>query len=118
MTNDCLAATRVVNATAVAVFAVLTDPGRHAAIDGTGWIRDTAGGEPLTAAGLICRMPMYHAEHPDGDYETANRVEVFDPPHTISWRRATRTTVASCTSAIGIGATTSRRPGPAAPPSP
>ncbi len=86
MSSDCLAVTRLVNATAVAVFAVLTDPARHAAIDGTGWIRATAAGEPLTAAGQIFRMPMHHADHPNGYYETANRVEVFDPPYTISWK--------------------------------
>ena len=30
-------------------------------------------------------MAMYHAGHPNGNYEMANRVEVFDPPHAISW---------------------------------
>jgi hypothetical protein len=31
-------------------------------------------------------MVMYHPGHPDGNYEMANRVEVFDPPHAISWK--------------------------------
>jgi hypothetical protein len=31
-------------------------------------------------------MPMYHANHPNGAYEMANLVEVFDPPHAISWK--------------------------------
>jgi hypothetical protein len=31
------------------------------------------------------RMAMYHPNHPDGHYQTANRVQVFDPPRTISW---------------------------------
>ena len=30
-------------------------------------------------------MAMYHSNHPDGNYQMANRVEVFDPPHAISW---------------------------------
>jgi hypothetical protein len=30
-------------------------------------------------------MAMYHANHPDKNYEMANRVQVFDPPHAISW---------------------------------
>jgi hypothetical protein len=30
-------------------------------------------------------MAMYHANHPNGDYEMVNRVEVFDPPRAISW---------------------------------
>jgi hypothetical protein len=28
---------------------------------------------------------MYHPNHPDGTYQMANRVQVFDPPHAISW---------------------------------
>jgi hypothetical protein len=28
---------------------------------------------------------MYHANHPDGNYQMANRVQVFDPPRAISW---------------------------------
>jgi hypothetical protein len=31
-------------------------------------------------------MAMYHTNHPNGNYEMANRVQVFDPPHAISWK--------------------------------
>ena len=31
-------------------------------------------------------MAMYHANHPNGNYEIANRVEVLNPPHAISWK--------------------------------
>ena len=30
-------------------------------------------------------MAMYHANHPDGDYEMANLVRVFEPPRAIAW---------------------------------
>jgi hypothetical protein len=30
-------------------------------------------------------MAMYHAGHPDGNYQMANRVQAFDPPRAISW---------------------------------
>jgi hypothetical protein len=30
-------------------------------------------------------MSMYHPNHPDGNYQMANRVQKFDPPSTISW---------------------------------
>jgi hypothetical protein len=56
----------------------------HAAIDGTGWVRETLDSKPLSAAGQIFRMSMYHPNHPDGNYQMANRVQVFDPPSTIS----------------------------------
>jgi uncharacterized protein YndB with AHSA1/START domain len=86
MADDSVSATAVINAPAEAIFAVLADPAKHAAIDGTGWVRGTAASKPLTVAGQIFRMPMYHPSHPDGNYETANRVEVFVPPCTISWK--------------------------------
>src|ERR1017187_3355370 len=74
-----------IKAPAEAIFAVLIDPAKHAAIDRTGWVRDPLDRQPLTASGQIFRMAMYHANHPNGNYEMANRVQVFDPPHAISW---------------------------------
>src|ERR687884_202533 len=85
MADDSVSATTVINAPAEAIFAVLTDPAKHAAIDGTGWVRETLDRKPLTAVGQIFRMSMYHVNHPDGNYQTANRVQIFDPPSTISW---------------------------------
>jgi hypothetical protein len=32
------------------------------------------------------RMAMYHENHPDKNYEMANRVEAFEPPRTIAWQ--------------------------------
>ena len=26
---------------------------------------------------------MYHPHHPDGSHQTANKVQVYDPPHAI-----------------------------------
>jgi uncharacterized protein YndB with AHSA1/START domain len=75
-----------VNAPVEIVFDVLADPSTHAAIDGTGWVRQPLDGRRLTESGQVFRMAMYHENHPDKDYEMANRVEVFDPPHTIAWR--------------------------------
>jgi uncharacterized protein YndB with AHSA1/START domain len=83
--DESVSATTVIGAPAEAIFAVLADPARHAAIDGTGWVREPRDTKPLSAAGQIFRMSMYHPNHPDGDYEMANRVQRFDPPSTISW---------------------------------
>lgn len=46
------------------------------------WVRETLDSKPLTAAGQIFRIAMYH---PNGDYQMASRVQVCDPPSTISW---------------------------------
>ncbi len=85
MADERVSATTVIQAPAEAIFAVLADPAKHAAIDGTGWVREAVDRKPLPAARQIFRMSMYHPGHPDGTYQMANRVHVFDPPTTISW---------------------------------
>jgi uncharacterized protein YndB with AHSA1/START domain len=86
MPDESISATAVINAPAAAVFAVIADPATHAAIDGTGWVTAARERAPLTTAGQVFRMSMYHPNHPDGNYVTANQVEVFDPPNAISWK--------------------------------
>ena len=78
--------TATVNAPVEVVFDVLADPSTHQAIDGTGWVREPLDRQPLTEVGQIFRMAMYHDNHPEKDYEMANRVEVLDPPRAIAWQ--------------------------------
>jgi hypothetical protein len=85
MTQEHMNAVTTVYAPVEVVFDVLADPSTHEAIDGTGWVRQSLDGKPLTKTGQIFRMAMYHDNHPDTDYEMANRVEVFDPPRAIAW---------------------------------
>ena len=82
---DRVRAAIVIDQPAEAIFAVLADPAKHAAVDGTGWVGEAVDREPLTASGQIFRMSMYHPGHPNGSYQMANRVQMFDPPNTISW---------------------------------
>ena len=86
MTDETVSATTRISASAETVFAVLTDPSRHAAIDGTGRVRDSLDSERLTGSGQIFRVDMYHENHPDGSYEMANQILAFEPPRAISWR--------------------------------
>ena len=85
MAKDRVSASAVINALPVAIFGVLADPTKHAAIDGTGWVCEPLDVEPLTASGQMFRMAMYHPKHPDGGYQMSNRVQVYDPPLAISW---------------------------------
>jgi uncharacterized protein YndB with AHSA1/START domain len=71
------------------VFSVLSDPSAHAAIDGTGWVRESLDDDRITANGQVFRMAMYHENHPDKDYKMANRVETFDEPRAIAWKPGT-----------------------------
>jgi hypothetical protein len=84
--SETVSASRSIEASAEAIFAVLVDPAKHAAIDGTGWVCDPLDCQPLSASGQIFRMAMYHPGHPNGKYQMANRVEVFDPPQAVSWK--------------------------------
>lgn len=86
MTEESVSATATISATAEAVFAVLADPARHAAIDGTGWVSQAVDDRPVTRSGQVFRMAMYHPNHPDGDYEIHNLVLDFEQPRVISWR--------------------------------
>ncbi|GAA2884640.1 SRPBCC family protein [Pseudonocardia halophobica] len=75
-------ARRVVHAPAARVFAVLADPGRHSAIDGSGMLRGTESG-PITATGQVFAMNM----HIDGlgDYRSLNTVTEFEPDAVVGW---------------------------------
>ncbi len=86
MESEHLTATTTIEAAPDAVFLVLADPAAHAAIDGTGWVRDAQDEAPLTERGQVFRMAMYHENHPNKDYEMANRVEVLDPARAIAWQ--------------------------------
>ena len=85
MGADRISATAVVAAAPEAVFAVLTDPAMHAAVDGTGRVCEPLDHERLSEVGQVFRMAMFHEQHPDGSYEMGNRVQVFDPPYAIAW---------------------------------
>lgn len=86
MAGESVSATATVEAPAEVIFDLLADPATHAAIDGTGWVRASLDSQPVTAAGQVFSMAMYHPNHPDGDYQMHNLVEVFDRPHAIAWK--------------------------------
>ena len=85
MDQENVSATLTVAVSAARVFAVLADQATHSAIDGTGWVQEAVDREPLTEAGQVFRMNMFHPNHPDGNYQMANKVQVLDPPRAIGW---------------------------------
>lgn len=85
MSNELVIVKTTVGAPVENVFAVLADPSSHQAIDGTGWVRESLDGKPLTESGQIFRMAMHHGNHPDGAYEMANKVVALESPSVIAW---------------------------------
>ncbi|WP_326565166.1 SRPBCC family protein [Amycolatopsis rhabdoformis] len=88
-TTEVVTATRTIPASAAQIFAVLADPGAHASIDGTGWVREPLDTAPLTEVGQLFRMAMYHNARAIGDYRVVNQVHTFDRPRTIAWLTGT-----------------------------
>lgn len=86
MTDDVVSEAATLKAPAVTVFRILADPTTHAAIDGTGWVRESLDGQQLTDVGQMFRMAMYHDNLPARTYEMANQVIAFEPPRAIAWK--------------------------------
>ncbi|MGH2443151.1 MAG: hypothetical protein ACRDFX_08315 [Chloroflexota bacterium] len=85
MGNEGLSATTIINAPAGSSSPPLPSQPSTPRSTETGWVCDPLESTPLTAAGQVFRMGVYHPNHPDGNYQTANRVQIFDPPHAIAW---------------------------------
>jgi hypothetical protein len=58
MATETISVSMTITAPGEAIFAVLADPAKHAAIDGTGWVGEPLDRQPLTAAGQVFRMAM------------------------------------------------------------
>ncbi len=86
MKSESMTATITIDASVTAVSAVLADATTHAAIDGTGWVREPIDDDQLEHVDQSFRMRMYHDNHPDKHYKIANQVEVFDAPSAICWK--------------------------------
>ena len=86
MNLERMTATAKISVPRSEVFDVLANPSAHASIDGTGWVRGPHDEARLDHVGQVFRMGMYHPNHPDKNYETFNRVEVFDRPSAICWK--------------------------------
>jgi uncharacterized protein YndB with AHSA1/START domain len=85
MTDETMTASTTIDASAEAVFDVLAEPSTHQAIDGTGWVRESLDGKPISASGQLFRVAMYHDNHPAKHYEITNRVVAYDAPRVIAW---------------------------------
>lgn len=81
MSARTVSATRVIPADAAAIFDVLADPSRHAAIDGSGTVEHPRDAPDRLVLGSTFSMGMTWGVH----YITRNRVVEFEEGRRIAW---------------------------------
>ncbi|WP_226345455.1 SRPBCC family protein [Agilicoccus flavus] len=79
--------TRTVDASAKDLFDVLTNPQRHAEIDGSGYVVSDSKTDRITANGQTFTMNM-NGEHMGGDYQTDNHVTGYVENKLLAWQTA------------------------------
>lgn len=87
-TNDTsVTVSRTIDASAKDLFDVLSNPQRHAELDGSGFVRSDEKTDRITATGQVFRMNMTGA-HAGGDYQTDNHVTGYDKDKLLAWQTA------------------------------
>ena len=88
MASERIEVQRTINADPAAIFAVLTDPHGHVAIDSSGMLQ-SAEGERVTAAGdkFVVHMDREALnDYPElGRYDVTVQIAVFEPGREIAW---------------------------------
>ncbi|GAB3536914.1 SRPBCC family protein [Arthrobacter tecti] len=87
MTEKSITTSRVVDASAEAIFSVLSNPERHAEIDGSGMVQSDEKSDRITAVGQKFTMNQYW-EKLGGDYKTDNYVVGYDHNSLLAWKTA------------------------------
>ncbi len=83
-TSRKLQATKIIEAPAEAVFAVLADPNKHAELDGAGMVQGPEGTTPpIGGIGQVFTMNMHQDQL--GDYRMVNTVTAYVPGARIGW---------------------------------
>lgn len=83
-TDKKLQASKVIAAPADAIFALLSDPNQHSALDGAGSIRSVEGTTPpISGIGQVFTMNMQADDL--GEYRMVNSVTAFVPGARVGW---------------------------------
>jgi uncharacterized protein YndB with AHSA1/START domain len=88
MSDDkSITVSRRIDASTAEVFDVLTNPERHAELDGSGFVISDEKSDRITGTGQVFRMNM-SGDHMGGDYQTDNTVTGYDANHLVAWQTA------------------------------
>lgn len=83
--DTALTVERQIPASAKDIFEVLSNPARHAEVDGSGFIRSDDRTDRITANGQTFRMNMA-GDHMGGEYQTDNVVSGYVPDKLLAWK--------------------------------
>ena len=78
---------RTIDASAADIFNVLSNPQRHAELDGSGFIVSDDKTDRITATGQVFSMNM-EGDHMGGEYKTDNHVVGYDENKLLAWKTA------------------------------
>lgn len=78
---------RTIDASAKDIFEVLSNPERHAQLDGSGFVRSDEKSDRITSSGQVFRMNM-QGDHMGGEYQTDNTVTGYRENHLLVWQTA------------------------------
>lgn len=87
MTDTKITVERLIPASTDTVFDILSNPERHIALDGSGFIRSTAGAQRIKAVGDVFTMNM-EGDHMGGEYQTDNHVTGYADNALLAWQTA------------------------------
>src|ERR1700722_3850623 len=83
MTEPSISVSRDIDASAARIFAIVSDPAQHPAIDGTGMLRSADENQVMAKVGDVFYMSMTHWDL--GDYVMENHVVEFEQDRRVGW---------------------------------
>jgi uncharacterized protein YndB with AHSA1/START domain len=87
MSDTSISASRTIDAPAEDIFHVLSNPERHAEIDGSGMVQSDDKTDHITETGEVFTMNM-NWDKMGGDYKTDNYVNGYQENKLLAWKTA------------------------------
>lgn len=85
--NEKVTVERTIAAPVAAVFDVLSNPHRHPALDGSGFVRSVDHADRIQKVGEVFTMNM-QGDHMGGEYQTDNHVTGYAKDKLLAWQTA------------------------------
>ncbi len=87
MSENKITVERTINASSDHIFELLSNPERHVALDGSGFVKSDEKSNRIQQVGDVFTMNM-EGPHMGGEYQTENHVVGFDPNKLLAWKTA------------------------------